>query len=230
MGGIRVDADSQMTNIKGLFACGECAAGLHGANRLGGNSLSDLIVFGKLAGDGAAEYIKGLESAPAADDEQIASIVKIGTAPLNRETGPNPFVLHEKLQDIMGEHVGIIRKGESLEEGITKLEALGEEIAQVRAAASPQFNAAWNEALDLRNMLTTGLAVARAALLREESRGAHTREDFEGEREDWGKVNIVTTLAEDGSMSMQKVDRPDPPEDLEKIARASLEELETKNG
>ncbi len=230
MGGIRVDADTQMTNVKGLFACGECAAGLHGANRLGGNSLSDLIVFGKLAGDGAKAYIDGLESAPTTNDEQIVSIVRTGTAPLNREEGENPFLLHEKLQDIMGEHVGIIREGAQLDEGITKLEALGEDIAKVRASASPQFNAGWNEALDLRNMLVTGLAVARAARLRDESRGAHTRIDFEGEREEWGKVNIIIKQNEDGSMSVEKVDRPDPPAELEKIARATLDDLEKQNG
>jgi succinate dehydrogenase / fumarate reductase flavoprotein subunit len=230
MGGIRVDADTQMSpTLEGLFACGECAAGLHGANRLGGNSLSDLIVFGQLAGVGAAEYIKGLDKAPEASDAQIVEFVRTAKAPLEREEGANPFMLHDELQDIMGEHVGIVREGPSLEEGIKKLEALQEKVGTVKAHASAQYNAGWNEALDLRNLLTTGLAVARAALMREESRGAHTRLDFEGEREDWGKVNIVTGQKDDGSMDVRKVDRADPPEELSKIAFATLEELEGAN-
>ncbi|RMG17382.1 MAG: fumarate reductase/succinate dehydrogenase flavoprotein subunit [Planctomycetota bacterium] len=230
MGGIRVDADSQMSSLPGLFACGECSAGLHGANRLGGNSLSDLIVFGRLAGLGAAEYIKGLEKTPAPSDEQIEAIVKEATAPLHRETGPNPFQVHDELQEIMGEHVGIVREGPSLEEGIQKLEGLREKVAAVKAHPSAQFNAGWNEALDLRNLLLTGLAVAKAAKMREESRGAHTRLDFEGEREEWGKANVVVRLGEDGGVEVRRVERPDPPEELSKIAYATLEELEGGNG
>src|SRR6186997_2101029 len=106
MGGIRVDAETQMTNVAGLFACGECSAGMHGANRLGGNSLSDLIVFGRIAGVGAAEYIKSLSGTPKADDEQVKGAIRAATAYLNRESGENPYVLHDNLQDVMEKHVG----------------------------------------------------------------------------------------------------------------------------
>ncbi|MGE0707298.1 MAG: fumarate reductase/succinate dehydrogenase flavoprotein subunit [Planctomycetota bacterium] len=231
MGGIRVDSDSQMTRVPGLFACGECAAGLHGANRLGGNSLSDLIVFGKLAGDGAKAYIDDLGGdAPKVHDEQVEAIVRQATAPLKRESGHNPFMIHDELQEIMGAHVGIIREGPELAEGIKKLEELQAKVEEVKAHASSQYNAGWNEALDLRNLLTTSLAVAKAAHMREESRGAHTRADFEGEREEWGKYNIVIRQAADGSMEVEKVERGEPPEELGKIAFATLEQLEGGNG
>jgi len=227
MGGIRVEADSAMTpRVKGLFACGECAAGMHGANRLGGNSLSDLIVFGRLAGVGAAEYVKGLEGTPAPVDDQIQGIVRRAVAPLNRESGANPFLVHEKLQDLMGERVGIIRNGADLERGVEELQELEEDVATVKANASSQYNPGWNEALDLENLIITGEAVARAAHMREESRGAHTREDHEGEQDEWLKYNIVIRRADDGSMEVEKVERPDPPAELKEIAHASLEELE----
>jgi succinate dehydrogenase / fumarate reductase flavoprotein subunit len=226
MGGIRVDADSQMTAVDGLFACGECAAGLHGANRLGGNSLSDLIVFGKLAGDGAADYVGGLEATPRADDDQILRAVRTATAPLNREKGENPYLLHDALRDIMSEHVGIVREGKELEEGIEKLEELAPRIEQVKAAGASQYNPGWNEALDLPSLLLTGRAVARAALMREESRGAHTRLDFEGEREEWLRYNIVVYRGADGEMVVEKVERPAPPPDLKAIAYADIDDLE----
>ncbi len=227
MGGIRVDADTQMTNVPGLFACGECAAGLHGANRLGGNSLSDLIVFGKLAGDGAADYVGGLDKTPKADDEQIEGLVRWATAPLKRESGENPYLVHEELQDIMSEHVGIIREGKQLEEGIEKLQALKDKAANVKAKGASQYNPGWNEALDIPSMMLTGEAVARAAHMREESRGAHTRIDYEGEHEEWLKYNIVVSKGDDGEMKVEKVERPDPDPLLKAIAEATLEDLES---
>ncbi len=226
MGGIRVDADSQETRVSGLFACGECAAGLHGANRLGGNSLSDLIVFGKLAGTGAAEYVRGLSDAPKADDESIKAAFRRATAPLNRESGENPYVVHEELQDIMGKHVGIIREGDELREGIEKLVALKAKIANVKAHGASQYNPGWHEALSLQSLIITGEAVARAAEMREESRGAHTRLDFEGEREEWFKYNIVISKGADGEMKVVKVERPEPPKHLAAVAYAEIDDLE----
>lgn len=225
MGGIRVGHDSQETATPGLFACGECAAGMHGANRLGGNSLSDLLVFGRLAGVGAADYIKGLSGELSVEQSQIDRIVKEGTAVLNRESGPNPFVVHEALQNIMQRYVGIVRTREELEQGIVELEKLKEEVARVKAHGASQYNAGWHEALDLTSLIISAEAVARAALTREESRGAHTRLDFEGEREEWGNINIVIRKGAQG-MEVRNVERSEPPAELARIAHATLEELE----
>jgi succinate dehydrogenase / fumarate reductase flavoprotein subunit len=228
MGGIRVDHDTQQTRVPGLFACGECSAGMHGGNRLGGNSLSDLLVFGRLAGVGAGEYLKANEGEAKVDEEQISTIVRTATDVLNRESGPNPFIVHEKLQDIMQDNVGIVRTAEDLEKGIGQLESLKEEIAAVKAEGASQYNAGWHEALDLPCLMISSEAVARAALMREESRGAHTRLDFEGERdEEWGNLNVVVRKGADG-MEVEKVQKPAPPEGLEEIARATLEDLEAK--
>ena len=227
MGGIKVDADSQMTSVPGLFACGECAAGLHGANRLGGNSLSDLIVFGKLSGDGAKAYIDSVEGTPTADDEQIKSAFREATDILNREEGHNPFVLHDELQDLMQENVGIIRNAEQLQIGIDGVAKIAEKVKSQKAHGSSQFNPGWHEALGNRSLVIAAEAVARAALMREESRGAHTRLDFEGEREEWFKYNIVSKKADDGTMSVEKVERPPADELLESIARADIEDLES---
>lgn len=227
MGGIRVNAETQMTTVEGLFACGECAAGLHGANRLGGNSLSDLIVFGKLAGTGAAAYIDAMTSAPKADDAQIEAVFREATSVLNRESGENPYLLHEELQELMGKHVGIVRTGKELEEGIEKLQALKAKVANVKAHGASQYNPGWHEALSLKSMMITSEAVARAAHLREESRGAHTRIDFEGERDDWLKYNVVIHRGVDGELKVNKVERPEPPKHLAEIARAKIEDLES---
>jgi succinate dehydrogenase / fumarate reductase flavoprotein subunit len=226
MGGVRVDADSQQTRVPGLFACGECAAGMHGANRLGGNSLSDLIVFGALAGDGARNYLRGMGTPPSASEDTVRTAFRRATDILNRESGPNPYVLHEKLQDAMGSHVGIVRTGEELATGIAAIAGLAKEAETVKAHGSSQYNPGWDEALSLRSLLTVSEAVARAALTREESRGAHSRLDFEGEREEWLAYNVVIRKAGDGTMEVEKVKRPDPPAALAEIAYADIEDLE----
>jgi len=226
MGGIRVDADSQQTTVPGLFACGECAAGLHGANRLGGNSLSDLIVFGKLAGTGAAAYIKGLSGSPQVDDDQVGSAVRRATEILRREDGTNPYLLHEELEKSMSAHVGIVRTKDELEKGIVELEGLKEKAKNLKAPGASQYNPGWHEALAMRSLLITSEAVARAALMREESRGAHTRVDFPGERDEWLKYNIVIRKGRDGAMQVEKVERPAGPPHLVAIAQAKIEDLE----
>ncbi|MBN4080745.1 fumarate reductase/succinate dehydrogenase flavoprotein subunit [Caldithrix abyssi] len=228
MGGVRVDADSQMTRVPGLFACGECAAGVHGANRLGGNSLSDLLVCGKLAGDGAANYIKSIPNVPPLNEDQAKSILRSATNILNRDKGENPYLIHEKLQELMQNNVGIVRTDELLGEGIDALMDLWKEFANVKADGASQFNPGWHEALALRNLLVTSEAVARAARIREESRGAHTRVDFEGERNEWLKYNVVLSKAEDGTMSAEKVLRGSPDPELARIANLSIEELEAE--
>jgi succinate dehydrogenase / fumarate reductase flavoprotein subunit len=229
MGGVRVDADTQQSTVPGLFAAGECAAGLHGANRLGGNSLSDLIVFGKLAGDGAAAYIKGLGStaaSQAAIDEQVAAAVRRATDILNRETGTNPYLMHEKLEGIMSARVGIVRNQKDLEEGIEELEALKAEAANVKAPGASQYNPGWHEALSIRSLLITSEAVTRAALMREESRGAHTRTDHPGESPEWVKYNVIVKRGDGGKMEVEKRAKPDGPPGLVAIANAKIEDLE----
>ncbi|GDX80209.1 succinate dehydrogenase flavoprotein subunit [Deltaproteobacteria bacterium] len=227
MGGVKVDPDSQMSRVPGLFAAGEVSGGMHGANRLGGNSLSDLIVFGKLAGDGAVAYCKATAT-PKLDEEQVLTSVRRATAILNRETGENPYLIHEDLQKSMQDNVGIIRTKVELETALTDLEALGARAAKVKAHGTSQYNAGWHEAIDLRAMLIVSEAVTRGALLREESRGGHTRDDFAGERDEWVKVNVVSRKGADGKMEMESVVRPPGPPELVAIANATLEELEGK--
>ncbi len=229
MGGIRVNPDTQQTKINGLFACGECAAGLHGANRLGGNSLSDLLVFGQLAGAGAADYLSSQSGLPATHGDQIKAIVRGATDILNRESGTNPYLIHEELQETMQQYVGIVRTEEDLLRGIDEIERLKTASKDVKAHGASQYNPGWHEALDIGSLLVTSEAVAKAALLRKESRGGHTRLDYEGEHENWGKVNIVISKGADG-MQVQEVERADPPEALAGIAYATLEELEQSNG
>jgi succinate dehydrogenase / fumarate reductase flavoprotein subunit len=226
MGGIRVDADTTMSSLPGLFACGECAAGMHGANRLGGNSLSDLLVFGYLSGKQAAEYASKKTGFSTIDQQQVSKIVRGATAILNRESGANPYLLHQELEQIMQKDVGIIRNGEELRAGIDRLKELRTTYAKVKAKGTSQFNPGWHEALSLRNLLITAEAVAKAALMREESRGAHTRADFPGEEEAWLAYNIVSVKGQDGIMHLKKVTRPEPDAELARIARSTIEDLE----
>ncbi len=226
MGGIRVDADSQMTTVPGLFAAGECAAGLHGANRLGGNSLSDLIVFGKRAGAGACEYAAKAGQG-VIDEAQVHASMRRATDFLNRESGINPFVVQEKLQGMMSHNVGIIRTKAELETAIEKLKELEAEAATAKAHATSQYNAGWHTALDLRNLLLSSEAVTRAALTREESRGAHTRDDFPGERDEWVKYNIIIKRGAGGEMVVEKRQRPAGPTPLVEIANSKIEDLES---
>lgn len=226
MGGIRVDADTQATRVPGLFACGECAAGLHGANRLGGNSLSDLIVFGALAGAGAVEYARGLSLSPSVNAEHVQSAMRRATAPLNRESGHNPYLIHEELKDLMQYKVGIVRNATDLQEAIAKLRELKIKAQSAKVDGSSQYNPGWHEALSLHPLITSSEIVAHAALTREESRGGHTRTDFENEREEWAQYNIVVRRGSDGNPEVEKVRRADPDPELKRIAYLTIEELE----
>ena len=225
MGGIAVDGDTQMTAVPGLFACGECTGGMHGANRLGGNSLSDLLVFGWLAGKGAKDYVSQLSRPLQIDPDHIEEARRQAVGPLNQEGGENPYLLHEELQNIMND-VNIVRTADGLKRAIESLEELKPKLANIYAAGSSQYNPGWNQALSMRPMVMVAEAVARAALIREESRGAHTRLDFEGEREEWGNINIMICQNTDGSMDTRKIGRKSPPEHLAKIAYSNLEDLE----
>ena len=225
MGGIAVDGDTQMTAVPGLFACGECTGGMHGANRLGGNSLSDLLVFGWLAGKGAKDYVSQLSRQLQIDPDHIEEARRQAVGPLTQEDGENPYLLHEELQNIMND-VNIVRTADGLKRAIDSLEELKPKLANIYAAGSSQYNPGWNQALSMRPMFIVAEAVARAALIREESRGAHTRLDFEGEREEWGNINIMICQNTDGSMDARKVGRNSAPEHLAKIAYSNLEDLE----
>ena len=226
MGGIKVDAETSMTNVDGLFACGEAAGGMHGANRLGGNSLSDLLVFGNISGVEAAKYSRKLKSIPKSDDEDIKRIIKNATSILNREKGNNPYLIHEDLQKNMQYNVGIIRTKDEISDGISKIDDLKSQFKHVKAAGTSQFNPGWHEALALRNLLISSEAVAKSALLREESRGAHTREDFPSERKEWLEYNIINKKGKDGEMETVKVKRSNPDKELKRIANSSIEDLE----
>jgi succinate dehydrogenase / fumarate reductase flavoprotein subunit len=229
MGGIRVDSDSQQSCVPGLFAAGECTGGMHGANRLGGNSLSDLLVFGCLAGKGAADYVRGLKASPAIDPDSVEQARRRATDVLNRAEGENPYLISEELQELMNRYVNIVRVKDELETGIIGLERVKEKASRVKANGASQYNPGWHEALALRNLLITAEAVTRAALIREESRGAHTRFDFPGERDDWGKRNVIVRKGPNG-MEARVEERPEPPKELAAIANATLEELEGGNG
>jgi len=219
MGGIRVNADTQMSRVPGLFAAGECSGGMHGANRLGGNSLSDLIVFGRLAGLGAADYIKNLGGAPAVPQDQIDAAIAEMEEPFKRAgnaDAKNPYDVQKHLNQIMSTYVGIFRNKEDLETGISKLQALAEEVKQVAAKGSKNYNPGWHMCRDLKNMLIASEAIARSALSREESRGAHSRTDFENLNPELGKFN--TAISKDGdSMKLEKTPLPEMPEELKKL-------------
>jgi len=226
MGGIRVDSDSQMSKVPGLFACGECGGGMHGANRLGGNSLSDLLVFGRLAGVGAVNYVKGISSPPAVPDSQVKEIISKATDILNRESGTNPYLVHEDLQEVMNRNVNIVRTEEELKTALSELERIKKDAAKVKATGTSQYNPGWHEALSLQCLIISAEAVTRGALVREESRGAHTRVDFPGEGSEWLKYWIVSSKNNDGSMKVEKIERPVAPVELSEIANASIEDLE----
>src|SRR2546425_240648 len=226
MGGARVDPDTQMSTVPGLFAAGEAAAGMHGANRLGGNSLSDLLVFGRLSGIGAAQYVRDLGSVPRIHEEAVRAEIRRATDILNRDTGTNPYAAHEDLQGVMGRYVGIVRTEGELRSALAELERLKTDAARVKAPGASQYNAAWHEALDLRALLVTAEAVTRAALVRQESRGAHTRVDYPGERQEWQNMNVIVRRGKDGRMETEVERRQEPPKTLAAIAYATIEDLE----
>ncbi|MBI2343161.1 MAG: fumarate reductase/succinate dehydrogenase flavoprotein subunit [Deltaproteobacteria bacterium] len=229
MGGVQVDHESQQSVVPGLFACGECAAGLHGANRLGGNSLSDLLVFGRRAGLGAADYVASMASFPCIDEAQVRQSMRRATDILNRESGANPYLVHEALQKVMNDGVGIVRSEADLTAALAGLEHVKRDVERVKADGASQYNPGWHAALDLRNLLIVSEAVARAALMRQESRGGHSRVDHPNEEEVWGEYHIVIHQGRNG-MDVEKVRRAEPPRELAAIAYATLESLEGSNG
>lgn len=216
MGGIRVDADTQMSTVPGLFAAGECAAGLHGANRLGGNSLSDLLVFGKRAGEHAAKFAR--ENRPAVIDEQmIPEIMNRSLEPFEQVEGENPYQVQLDLQEMMQDLVGIVRKEEELLQALEKLNELKKRSEKVKVIGNREYNAGWHTALDLQNLLTVSEAITRAALERKESRGAHFRDDYPDKDPKAGKFNIVISKRDDGKMEVKQEPLREIRDDLKRI-------------
>jgi succinate dehydrogenase / fumarate reductase flavoprotein subunit len=195
MGGVEVDPDTTASSVPGLFAAGEVSGGMHGSNRLGGNSLSDLLVFGKRAGDGAADYIDSLDGVkPVVAQADLNFAVAEALEPLSRTEGENPYTVHAELQQTMNDLVGIIRREQEIKDALAALEKFKERTAVVAVPGERAYNPGWHYALDLRNMLLVAECVAMAALEREESRGGHTREDHPGMDPQWRKVNLILTL------------------------------------
>ncbi len=209
MGGVNVDADTQMSNVPGLFAAGECAAGLHGANRLGGNSLSDLLVFGCRAGEHAAAFAKEQEAA-SLNEQELEAAAQEALGPFSRyesdpENTENPYDVQRDLQEKMQDLIGIVRNQGDMEKALDAIAGLKERAARAAAPGNREYNPGWHTALDLDNLLTVSEAIAKAAIERKESRGAHFREDYPGKSEALAKVNGIISKAPDGSMQIKHV-------------------------
>jgi len=217
MGGIRVDADTQMSTVPALFAAGECASGINGANRLGGNSLSDLIVFGKRAGEYAAAFAQA-NGAAGIDDAQVARAIGEALRPFERGTaGENPYAVQHDLQQTMQGLVGIVRTESEMREAVDRIAAFRERAAAAGVAGHREYHAGWHTALDLQNLLDVSEAIAKSALERRESRGGHFREDFPDKAPEFGKVNIAVRRGEDGTAQVSRVPIPEMPEELKKV-------------
>ena len=204
MGGVEVDPDTGAASVPGLFAVGEVSGGMHGSNRLGGNSLSDLLVFGRRAGLGAAEYVSGLSARPAVPDAVLTADEESALQPLERPEGESPYAIHGELQTIMNDLVGLIRRESELKTALVELDKLRARAAQVSAPGGRAYNPGWHLALDLRNMLVVAECVAQAALERQESRGGHTREDYPAMSPEWRKVNLICSLDADGEVTLTR--------------------------
>jgi succinate dehydrogenase / fumarate reductase flavoprotein subunit len=227
MGGIRVDPDSAAATVPGLFAAGEAAAGLHGANRLGGNSLSDLVVFGRRAGAAAATYARGLASRPRIAEPEIEAEATDLVAPFERTTGESPFEVHKALQQCMNDRVGIYRIEKELEEALEELAKLKARAARVRIGGGRIYNPGWHLCRDLANMIVISEAITRGALLRRESRGAHSRLDHTGMDASLGKVNLCCVRSGD-TMKVSPTPLPEMPAELRQLFEAAPQPVGAK--
>jgi succinate dehydrogenase / fumarate reductase flavoprotein subunit len=217
MGGVRVDPETQETRVEGLFAAGECAAGMHGANRLGGNSLSDLLVFGRIAGHHAAKYAKSVQP-KAIDKGAIEDAEKEALAPFGRDEGTNPFLLHEDLMNQMQSYVGIMRSADDLAKGLKELDRLREAQARICVSGPRHYNAGWHESIDMRNLLIVSEAIARAGAHRKESRGAHARVDFpDMDKGRWSRINLVLRRGKGGEMELAEQELAPLPDEIKKV-------------
>ena len=211
MGGVEVDPDTGAASVPGLFAVGEVSGGMHGSNRLGGNSLSDLLVFGRRSGLGAAEYVSALPESdrPSVSEAALDAAAAVAVAPLERAEGENPYAIHGELQVIMNDLVGLIRRESEMKTALVELDKLRAREAQVSAPGGRAYNPGWHLALDLRNMLVVAECVAQAALERQESRGGHTRDDYPGMSPEWRKINLICSATAQGTVSLTR--QPNPP-------------------
>jgi succinate dehydrogenase / fumarate reductase, flavoprotein subunit len=218
MGGVEVEPDTEAARVPGLFAAGEVAGGMHGSNRLGGNSLSDLLVFGRRAGLAAAEHAlrRPTERIQLAD-EALADAARAALAPFDREGGENPYTVQHDLQQTMHDLVGIIRTAPEMQDALERIAALKERVANLSVEGHRQYNPGWHLALDLPHMLTVSECIARAALEREESRGGHTRDDFPATDPAWGKLNLICSRAPDGSVALTRQPLPQMPSELAEV-------------
>jgi succinate dehydrogenase / fumarate reductase, flavoprotein subunit len=216
MGGIRVNPDSQMSDVKGLFAAGECAAGLHGANRLGGNSLSDLLVFGKRAGQYAAEFAKA-NPLGRVSNEELAETEKAALAPFARDAAQNPYTVQHKLQGVMQDLVGIVRQEAEMKQALGEIAEMKAASEKVGVSGHREYNSGWHTALDLRNLLTVSEIVTLSALERKESRGGHFRDDYPAKDEAFGKFNLVAKKGSSGEVVLTQEPIPTMREDLQQI-------------
>jgi len=222
MGGIEVDADTELSAVPGLYAVGECSGGMHGSNRLGGNSLSDLLVFGRRAGESAASYAVGLVSRPVVDPADVDAAEASALAPFEAagsgQGGENPYTIQQDLQQAMNDLVGIIRTGPELEQSLAEIEAFKERAQGMGVEGHRQYNPGWHLALDLRNMLVVSESIAKAALARTESRGGHTRDDFPATDPTWGTKNLVVTLDATGAgVDLTEKPLPTMPDELKRF-------------
>ncbi|MGH2444296.1 MAG: FAD-binding protein, partial [Chloroflexota bacterium] len=217
MGGVRVEAETGATTVPGLFAAGEVAAGLHGSNRLGGNSLTDLLVFGRRAGEAAAQHATGVEL-PRIDMQQVQEEKHLLLRPFESGGNENPYLLHQELQDVMSEHAGIARDEASMSQGLQKVLELQERSGRIDVRGSRMFNPAWHMARDDLFMLTVAEAVMRAAIERKESRGAHYRTDFPDKDPALESVNFIVCKSERG-MQLQPAPIPPLPAELAAVLK-----------
>ncbi len=218
MGGIRVDGDTQMTNVPGLFAAGECAAGLHGANRLGGNSLSDLLVFGKRAGEYAARFARANNDIRV-DVAQATRAERRALEPFERKDGEGPYQIQQALQNVMQENVGIVRREPEMLRALAEIDLLTKRAQNVTVTGNREYNPGWHTALDLGNLLTISRAIALTAIERKESRGGHFRDDYPNKDPEFGKVNLVIRAGPDGSMVLSRVPIPPMPAELAAVIK-----------
>ncbi len=226
MGGIKVDPETCATNVPGLFAAGECAGGLHGANRLGGNSLSDLLVFGRRAGDGASEYVaESTHSAEIAESDVLTEMARV-LEPLEKKEGDeNPYLMQQELQEAMMEHANLMRTGDSLKEGLGKVLALKDRLPGVKVGGTRLFNPGWHTAQDIRYLIQISEIILRTAMLRTERRGAQWRLDYDGPNDDLGKINFIVTKDEQGEVGIERREFPPMPEHLRELVEDKVPDM-----
>jgi succinate dehydrogenase / fumarate reductase flavoprotein subunit len=216
MGGVHVDPDTEMSRVPGLFAAGECAAGINGANRLGGNSLSDLIVFGKRAGEFATRYARD-NSLGKIDNRPIDIAVAESLKPFKHDTGENPYAVQRDLQELMQHNVGIVRSEREMQTALQEIQKLWDRANRIGVIGNRDFNPGWHTALDMKSLLTVSEAITRAAIERRESRGAQFREDIPEKVERFARVNTIVAKSEDGAMQVRLEPLPEMPDYLKRV-------------